>query len=149
LGKVEIEMRRSKSIGAIVAGLHDLLDRYRSSDYVCPSGKVWAFECGSILYGALTKGMHSMGVWSPFPIEPFAGLSLHHVATKAKLMKSPAWLPSNSTFDQRNFNQNDFKQIGKNHSCSLGLPVSEMVNRVWVEATGLDLQEYQEKEKKN
>ena len=128
-------MRRSKSIGAIVAGLHDLLDRFRSCDYQCPSSNSLSFECGCILYGALTKGMHSMGIWSPFPIEPFAGLSLHDVVNKAILMKSPAWRPASG--------------YSPSHSCSLLLQVTEVVNRVWVEATGLDLQDYQEKEKKD
>ena len=126
-------MRRLKSIAAIVAELHNLLDHFRSNDYLCPDDRSLGFECGSMLYGALTKGMHSMGVWSPYPIEPFAGLSLHDVVTKAKLMKSPAWRPYNSKYS---------------HICSLSSQVSGVVNKIWVEATGLDLQDYQEKEKK-
>lgn len=157
-------MRRSKSIGAIVAGLHDLLDSFRSSDYLCPSDKSWAFECGSILYGALTKGMHSMGIWSPFPIEPFTGLSLYDVATRARLMKSPTWLhvnsgyTKNSGYNHSGFGQSGFGQSGHshsvscqngcNHNCSLGTQVSAIVNRVCLEDTGLDLQDYQEEEKK-
>jgi hypothetical protein len=77
--------------------------------------------------------MHLIGFWPPYPLEPFAGLSLHDVRIKAKLMKSPAWRTCDSNYK---------------HSCRLDSQVSKVVDRVWEEATGLDLHDYQEKVRK-
>ncbi|KAK3208892.1 hypothetical protein GRF29_69g21024 [Pseudopithomyces chartarum] len=59
----KIEQVRVQGIDAIVAQLHDLLSEYGNPNYSCPSGN-YSFECGSILFGALTREMQSAGLYN-------------------------------------------------------------------------------------
>jgi hypothetical protein len=67
-----IDQARVKAVGTIVSQLHDLLDGFRRNDYRCPNGGS-SFECGCMLYGALTKEMDLAGLLVPYPVAPFSG----------------------------------------------------------------------------
>jgi hypothetical protein len=116
---------RIDTIGLVVSRLHDLLDEFRQGDYECPSG-ISSFECGSILYGALTKGMESSGLLSPFPTAPFAGLTFEELRAKVHGMRAPTW--SNSGY-KRNCP----------HPCDLSSRVVEIADKAGAEVLGLSL----------
>jgi hypothetical protein len=84
-----IKEARIHVIGTLVARVHDLLEEYRSPNYRCPEG--YSFECGSILYGALSKQMKPAGLLEPYPVAPFSGLGFDETNSKLRDFKSPEW----------------------------------------------------------
>ncbi|KAF2810992.1 uncharacterized protein BDZ99DRAFT_508368 [Mytilinidion resinicola] len=85
-----IDQARIHAIHALVSQLHSLLDEYHSADYSCPRNG-YSFECGSMLYGALTKQMESLELLAPQPVAPFSGMSLRELDSKMRNIKSPLW----------------------------------------------------------
>jgi hypothetical protein len=120
----QIDQMRIDTIGLVVSQLHDLLDEFRQRDYKCPSG-VSSFECGSMLYGALTKEMEVSGLLSPFPTAPFAEMTFEELRTKIYEMRAPAW----SSGHRRNYP----------HLCDLRSRVIEVVDKAGAEVFGLSL----------
>lgn len=116
---------RIDTIALVVSQLHDLLDEFRQRDYECPSG-VNSFECGSMLYGALTKEMEASGLLSPFPTAPFAGMTFEELRTKIHGMKAPTW--SNGG------HRRDYP-----HPCDLRSIVIEIVDVAGAGVVGLSL----------
>ena len=124
-----IDQARIEAIGTVVSQLHNLLDKYRDVDYRCPSG-FYSFECGSILYGALTKEMDSSGLLVPYPVAPFPGMSFCELYSKVQDIKSPMWCsPGTGRYKSQ-------------HSCNLNEKVMEVANRVMSGVNGLELKEF-------
>ena len=90
--EARIEEERMQAISTIFSQLQALLDEYRSQSYKCPSGD--SFECGSMLFGALTKEMELQGLF-PVPKTPFVGWSISELYTKIQRIRSPSWSCSN------------------------------------------------------
>ncbi|PVH91491.1 hypothetical protein DM02DRAFT_545743 [Periconia macrospinosa] len=120
---------RIEAIGTVVSQLHDLLEEYRNADYCCPSG-IHSFECGSILYGALTKGIDSSGLLVPYPVAPFSGMSIWEIYLKVHDIKSPVWCNPGSG------------RFRTHHSCNLNERVTEIVDKVMRRVNGLELKEF-------
>lgn len=112
-------------MGTVISQLHDLLDEYRHRDYHCPSG-INSFECGSMLHGALTKGMQLSGLLAPYPVAPFSGMSFGELCSKVYELKSPVWSDAGYKRDHR-------------HPCSLKERVAKIVDKAMNEVTGLEL----------
>jgi hypothetical protein len=87
--KDRIEEARMQAISTVISQLQDLIQEYRNPLYQCPSGE--SFECGSILYGALTKEMELQGLL-PVPTAPFSGLSVSELRIKMQRIRSPSWV---------------------------------------------------------
>lgn len=124
-----IDQARNQAIGTVVSQLHNLLDEYRNTNYCCPSGN-YSFECGSILYGALTKEMDSLGLLVPYPVTPFSGISFWEIYSKVHNMKSPMWC---------NLGSGRYKS---QHSCNLNEKVRKIANRVMYGVNGLKLKDF-------
>lgn len=116
---------RIDTIGHVVSQLHDLLDEFRQINYQCPSG-VSSFECGSMLYGALTKGMEASSLLSSFPTAPFAGMTFEELCTKIYGMRAPTWSNSGHRRDYR-------------HPCDLSTRLIEIVDGTGAGVVGLSL----------
>ncbi|KAF2475405.1 uncharacterized protein BDR25DRAFT_340167 [Lindgomyces ingoldianus] len=117
-----------EAIGNVISQLHDLLDEYCQRDYHCPSG-INSFESGSILYGALAKGMEWSGLLAPYPVAPFFGMSFGELCSNVYNMKSPVW--SNSGYKR------DYK-----HPCNLKDKIAKIVDEANNEVTGLELRAF-------
>lgn len=124
-----IDQARIEAIGTIISQLHGLLDEYRSTDYCCPSGN-YSFECGSILYGALTKEMDSLGLLVPYQVAPFPAMSFSEIYSKVHNVKSPMWSNPGSG------------RYRSQHSCNLNEKVTEIANSVMYGVNGLKLKDF-------
>lgn len=56
------------------------------------------FECSSIMYGALSKEMHSNDLLSPRPAAPFPDLNYKYLVWKVLSFASPRWKDSSSGY---------------------------------------------------
>jgi hypothetical protein len=121
---------------SIIGQLHDLLDKYRSSSYKCPSnsGTENSFNCASFLLGTMTKELDRMMLYSPRPEIPFAKLSLNSLCEKLRTIKSPIWHESYNGYG------NSYQRGGQ-HSCNLNTTVVKIVDAAKATATGLELME--------
>jgi hypothetical protein len=72
-----------------IAGLAVQLDKTR--DELQSGSKGCGFECSSIMYGALTKEMHSNTLFSRRLAAPFPYLSYRSLVQKMLSFKSPEW----------------------------------------------------------
>ncbi|KAF2488623.1 hypothetical protein BU16DRAFT_532128 [Lophium mytilinum] len=119
-----IDQARVRAIATVDSQLRILLHDYRAADYCCPRGSQYSFECGSILYGALTKGLVSSEL--SYLFVPFAGISFCELQEKVKSIKSPMWMTDYDGY----------------HLCNLGVKVTEMADMVLREIHGLDLKDF-------
>lgn len=124
--KEKIEVSRKQAIGTIFSKLQALLQEFRSPLYRCPSGD--SFECGSILYGALTKEMELQGLL-PVPTEPYSGLNVSELYTKMQRIRSPSWYSSRKKKSQ--------------HSCNLREKVMAIAEPVTRLANGPELGDFE------
>jgi hypothetical protein len=111
-------------MGTAISRLQSLLEEYRNPHYECPDGR--SFECGSILYGALTKEMEFQGLL-PVPIAPFSGLSMSKLYKKLQSIRSPLW-----TYPGKKLR----------HTCNLGARVMAIANPVMRLANGPGLDDF-------
>lgn len=126
----KIEQVRVQGIDAIVAQLHDLLGEYGNPNYSCPSGN-YSFECGSILFGALTREMQSAGLLVHNFMPSFSNTNLWEVVSKVQGFRSPSWCyPGNYRTRSR-------------HPCSLEERVTNIVNSIIGSDNGLDLEDFE------
>ncbi|KAH8693469.1 hypothetical protein GQ44DRAFT_584495, partial [Phaeosphaeriaceae sp. PMI808] len=86
-----IDSIRCQAIELVIERVHSLLQKYRSTNYVCGYNVNASFECSSFLLGALMKHLDKHALLSPRPQAPFTGLSLHSVCAKVETMESPGW----------------------------------------------------------
>lgn len=139
-----IDEARNQAISVIVSNLKNLLEKFRSTDYKCPfkghydnyrrgyhqvSPNQYSFECGSMLYGALTKGLDSLGLMAPYTSTSFPDTSFQEIYSKACNIKSPKWYSS-------------VEHNPSLHSCSLNAEVKPMVDEVMNSIKGLDLRDF-------
>jgi hypothetical protein len=102
------------AIESVIEGLQSLLDKYRNNEYLCEhshdkqrnqrnhrnhrnhDSHDYSFECGSFLFGALTKQMDAHGLLSPRPEVPFPNYSFDGICSKLRTFKSPSWAEPDS-----------------------------------------------------
>lgn len=63
----EIDLRRSQAMDLTIGGVHELLDKYRSSAYTCPKDSALSDLCGSFKLGALTRDLHGCSLFASLP----------------------------------------------------------------------------------
>lgn len=128
-----VERDRNIAIGSVITKLQKLLDEYRSPNYIC-----WAlggsFECGSILYGALAKGMDSLGVLLPSKNATFSRLSIQEFCSAALNMRSPRWCGGGS---------GGLGVHNSNHLCNITERIRLIVNDVQDKITGFQLSHFE------
>jgi len=116
-----------QAVGTVISKLQDLLSEYLDPYYKCPSGS-HSFECGSILYGALTKELNLAGLMVPYPVAPYPGLDVGELYSKLQHIKSPSWgYPG---------------KIKSRHPCDLNQRVMGIANKVLCFPDGLDLKDF-------
>ncbi|KAF2790571.1 hypothetical protein K505DRAFT_282387 [Melanomma pulvis-pyrius CBS 109.77] len=125
-----IDQARMQAIGTVISKLQDLLNEYRNPLYQCAKGSS-SFECGSILYGALTKGMELAGLLEPYPVAPFPGLGVWELYEKVKCLRSPSWC-----------SMVEYYRSTSRHPCSLSDRVVEIADTAIRFADGLDLKDF-------
>ena len=132
----EVDLRRYQAIESVVERLHDLLDNYRSSSYVCPRNKDLSFPCGSFLLGALTKELNEWSLLHPRPQLPFEDLSFNGICAKLRKVKSPSWSSGN-------------RYGGYNycHDCELHTAMQSLVEQATSKAVGLSSAEIRRSKK--
>lgn len=119
-----IDEIQKKAVGTIISQLKSLVEEYRDPHYQCPHGV--SFECGSMLYGALSKELELHGL-SPFPTAPYTGFSVSELSVKMRKIRSPSWYPQG-------------KKV--KHSCSLDWGVMAIVDPVTRLAKGPELKDF-------
>lgn len=90
-----LNTRRQQAIGSLVTRLHTGQATYRSKLYNCPEKSENSFECGSMMFGALAKGMDDLGLplfglWGT----TYDGLTFTGLSEKIKSLESPKWFSS-------------------------------------------------------
>lgn len=76
---------RQENIDSVIRLLYDTRDQLLHAARGC------SFECGSIMYGALTKEMLSAGLLSPRPAAPFPGWSYKILVQQVLSFRVPRW----------------------------------------------------------
>ncbi|KAL3488392.1 hypothetical protein BJX62DRAFT_240087 [Aspergillus germanicus] len=81
-----MELHRLQEIGKAILLLQNTLDAFLNAEHGC------SFECSAIMYGALTKELHRVGLLSPLlPVAPFRGWAYRQLLEKVSSIKSPTW----------------------------------------------------------
>ncbi|KAH6622467.1 hypothetical protein C7974DRAFT_315095 [Boeremia exigua] len=119
----EIDLRRHRVIDSIRAGLNAQLATYRSARYICPVNTSYSFQCGSMLFGALTKQMDSAQLSSLRPTNTFLGLSFDALCFEVRLIKSSLWW------------HDHYHQ----HDCNVSTAVNSIVDSAVAGVSGLGL----------
>ncbi|KAF2117932.1 hypothetical protein BDV96DRAFT_644269 [Lophiotrema nucula] len=132
--RTELENRRYQAIEAIMSGLDEWLDIYRSETYSCSDDKRRSSECGSILLGSLDRQIRAKGLSSPRPEVPFDGLSFEDVCCKVCSLKSPEW------YDSSNRNHGYYNPIA--HPCGFKTSVHSMADNVAATTKGLSIDSF-------
>ncbi|CAI7575171.1 unnamed protein product [Penicillium viridicatum] len=83
---------REEAINSLVYLLHATLEAFLSRSRGC------SFECSSIMYGALTIHMESIGILPPKPAGPFPNLSYNDLTRKVSSFTSPQWYDRSSGY---------------------------------------------------
>ncbi|KAE8397272.1 hypothetical protein BDV37DRAFT_277048 [Aspergillus pseudonomiae] len=83
------------AITLILSSLAKLRDAFLDGSRGC------TFECSSLMFGALTKQMHSNGLLCPQPEAPFIGLNYKGLVETARAIKSPKWPSHYRKYGQR------------------------------------------------
>ena len=77
--------KRQGAIGGLIFRLEETRDELQNGSKGC------GFECSSIMYGALTKQMHSNDLLSLRPVAPFPDLNYRSLMQKVLSFRSPVW----------------------------------------------------------
>ncbi|KAH7125634.1 hypothetical protein B0J11DRAFT_310897 [Dendryphion nanum] len=129
----EIDHHRFQAIESIISQLYDLQEILFSEDYQCQSNSKSSHECGSMLYGVLTKEIHRLGLMSPYPEPPFEGLGFQDLSNKLQTMKKSRWGTSADSQNYRGF---------VHHTCSVITEVQPMINKTSEKLCGLVLADF-------
>ncbi|KAF2117945.1 hypothetical protein BDV96DRAFT_517779 [Lophiotrema nucula] len=123
-----IEKARQEGMLKLQSGLAALLGEYRSKQYSCPVGSgTSSFECGSMMYGALIKGMDTVGISTEG--DSFDGISLEELCNDIRRIRSPTWYYSGSS-----------GYYQSQHMCKLTRPLKDMTDEVEKSLKGLKLE---------
>ncbi len=130
----KMEQARLQSIGTIVSRLQDLLDEYGNPSYQCPTG-YHSFECGSILYGSLSRQMKLAGLLMNSSTASCYGLGFWETYTKLQDIKSPVWYDCRGhTWKHRN--------TPELHPCNLRERVDKIIAEVIHLADGFSFKDF-------
>jgi hypothetical protein len=77
--------RRQAAVNNLIQVLHETREAFLSGIRGC------GFECSSIMYGALSKQMHSNDLLLPRPAAPFPNLNYTYLVRKVLSFASPQW----------------------------------------------------------
>lgn len=86
-----MNLRRQKAIENIICQVYEKREAFLNGTRGC------GFECSSIMYGALSKHMQSIGLLSPKPMTPFLGMNYNQLVQQVLSFKSPQWYRSSYT----------------------------------------------------
>ncbi|RAL02499.1 uncharacterized protein BO80DRAFT_379015 [Aspergillus ibericus CBS 121593] len=104
--------RRQEAINNLVVLVHETREALLSGSQGC------GFECSSMMYGALSKQMHSSNLLSPRPAAPFPNLIYKDLVQQLLAFKSPRWYgyDSSSYYDSYSHqcSASSFKSIFRN-----------------------------------
>ena len=120
----KIDSKRYQAIESVVESLHQCVEKYGRSDYVCVYNSSLSFQCGSFLLGGMTKELSRLGLKSPRPEIPFPGLSCKKLCKLVQGMNSPRWSPEASYYA---------------HECTLETAWATLIRDVSNALGGLDL----------
>ncbi|KAF2846102.1 hypothetical protein T440DRAFT_558419 [Plenodomus tracheiphilus IPT5] len=129
----EIDSMRSQAIESMIQGLHLMLGRYRSANYVCVEDGTQTSLCGSLLLGTLTREMDSLAILTPCPENPFSALSVDSVCEKIEGIQSPEWVSYSEGVSHRRRN------YMQKHPCSLTPAIESLKSDVTATVVGLDI----------
>ncbi|KAK2752502.1 hypothetical protein FQN54_008095 [Arachnomyces sp. PD_36] len=91
----DMNYRREKAISDIVFLLRERRKAFLNDSQGC------GFECRSIMYGALSKQLRSIGLLSPRPTAPFSGLEYKLIVQRVLAFESPRWYGSSLGYSGR------------------------------------------------
>lgn len=87
----EIDNTRYQAIEFFIEALHDRLEKYQSTDYVCPYDASRSFLCGSFLLGGMMKELSRLGLYQPRPEVPFTSLSFNGLCDLVQDIRDIQW----------------------------------------------------------
>ncbi|KAF2124917.1 hypothetical protein P153DRAFT_300543 [Dothidotthia symphoricarpi CBS 119687] len=129
-----LELRRYQVIDSIMSICHDWIPKF-CDEYNCPEDSDSSFACGSVLLGALTRGMHRLGCLSPKPEIPFDGHSFHTISKAVKELPTPEWWSETRS------------RYSNSHECSLKDTVGPDIDAVVANIRGLNLCDFRDRAK--
>jgi hypothetical protein len=100
-----MNLHRQKAIENIICQL------YEKQEALLDGSRGCGFECSSIMYGALSKHMRSIGLQSPKPISPFLRMSYNQLVQKVLSFKSPEWYKSERSYRFHSCKDCDFQYL--------------------------------------
>lgn len=121
----ELDCKRYQAIESVVAELYQHLDKYRRTDYACPSNSELSFECGSFFLGSMMKEMSRLGLYETRPEVPFPDISFSALCGQVQGMQSPSWI----------------HEAFHGHDCTLGMVTATLIKDVSKTVVGLSLSE--------
>jgi len=137
-----MDHKRYQAIEAIISGIHDQFDKFRSSKYICPSKNAVSLQCGSMLLGALTKGVDSVNMLLPRPEVPFSGYNFEDLCNQLRRVQSPQWYDGPCTYSQNyNYNYGPQHTIQQQHGCTLTGFVNSIITAAEIHTKGLSFDE--------
>ena len=89
-----IDTLRRQNIDSILSKMDAQLEAYRSNEYSCLMNVDHSFQCGCMLFGALTKEMDRENLALSRPEWPFFGHSIISICETIRSMKSRDWYES-------------------------------------------------------
>lgn len=118
---------------AIVSGLADQLDWYHSATYTCPANSELSFQCGCMLFGALTKQMDPLNLIK----RPRFKQTLDALCAKVRSIKSPTWYHGTYNYHHSSY----YGSSNDCHSCKISTYVNSVVDSAVARVAGLSLTE--------
>ncbi|KAF2441506.1 hypothetical protein P171DRAFT_392839 [Karstenula rhodostoma CBS 690.94] len=135
----QIDLKRYEAMEHVIESLHGLREKYLDLDYACTQDPDYSFNCGSTLYGAISKEMLAIQILSPRPQIPFTGMSFEGVCAGVRNFRS-----SSNNNGYRLGYYNDYRHT-QAHSCSLTTAVTEVIDNVVSTVGGFQLQPLKER----
>ncbi|KAK7190964.1 hypothetical protein PSPO01_03127 [Paraphaeosphaeria sporulosa] len=130
----QIDLKRYKAMESIIESLHGLREMYLDPNYICFQSAPSSFTCGSMLYGAISKGMFAIDILSPRPQIPFTGMTFERLCTDVCDFKYPSAAGNSSYY----YNHH------QTHYCNLTTAVTRVVDSVVGTVGGFYLQTLKE-----
>ncbi|KAH6961856.1 hypothetical protein BKA56DRAFT_599344 [Ilyonectria sp. MPI-CAGE-AT-0026] len=108
----KIDIKRQDLIAHLFDALDKLRDSLRRGEEAC------SFECSSMLFGCLMKGMHEINSVDHPAKRPYTGYSIAHLMQSISDFQSPRW-----------YSLTDLSHKGRNlHSCTLAQKTQPIVD---------------------
>ncbi|KAF2833803.1 hypothetical protein CC86DRAFT_311913 [Ophiobolus disseminans] len=126
----ELRTRRAQTIKKALETCHQCMNEW-ADDYHCAKGVRNSFACGSILLGALMKGLHRLKLLSPPPSAPFPGWSI------VSICQNLAQIPSATWYDRGN--------SSRRHDCTLENTLHPKIALILSQVKGLILEDFRDR----